>query len=52
MVTFLVYNDQEKEETEIFTLTLRDPLWPDGNRGDPYQLIVLIEDDDDEDEGR
>ena len=33
-------------------MTLGDSLWPEGNRGDPYQLIVLIENDDNEDEGK
>ncbi|XP_072047958.1 uncharacterized protein [Amphiura filiformis] len=43
-ITIATEDDEEFEGSETFTLTLRDPLYPKGNRADPYSLIISIAD--------
>ncbi|XP_072033625.1 uncharacterized protein [Amphiura filiformis] len=44
-ITITAENDSEIEGSETFTLTLRDPLYPDGNLADPFSLTVTITDE-------
>ncbi|XP_072032854.1 uncharacterized protein [Amphiura filiformis] len=43
-ITITAENDSDIEGPETFTLTLRDPLYPDGNRADPFSLTITITD--------
>ena len=45
-ITIDTENDNDIEGSETFTLTLRDPLYPQGNRANPYTLTVSIVDND------
>ena len=45
-ITITADQDSVIDNSETFTLTLRDPLYPSGNRGTPYSLTVTITDTD------
>ncbi|XP_072028152.1 uncharacterized protein [Amphiura filiformis] len=45
-ITISTHDDFDTENDEVFTLTLRDPLYPEGNRADPFTFTVIIVDND------